>query len=321
MKSKRLQSSVADLLIVVMIFAGCGGTSGGGGGGGREVSPFSTVSITLPLLPIEIAYDFINDKIKVAISNRIHTPLGTFALSGGVTAEAQKYLAAERKFKGIRKLMLQAGSKLEVYRLEDGRPYSISIPTDVNGKTRLENWGPDGDIKVIVPNPTPETIAELRAEIEALKARLSERAQATPQPEPSRADVPSADEPASRGPATDEPASPPESYSPPAPGRVAAGVYRGSIGLARISGSRAGGFSFLLSTPHCSREATGMALWQSAGVAESVSPIREDAAGVEHATPVESECQLAFTFSGTDLIVRKAGGSCFCNYAGLYSLY
>lgn len=324
MKSKSIQTSLADLLIVVMIFAGCGGT-GGGGGGGTSYTPVGSVSVTLPLLPIEIAYDFINDKVKVSISNKIQTPIGTFAISGGVVAEEKKYLAAERKFKSVRKLRIEAGTQMEIYRLEDDRPYSVNIPTDVNGQTRLENWGSEGDIRVIVPNPTPETIAQLKAEIAALQQRLSERAQVTPEPEPAAGDVPSGGDPEPRGPAASEPSSPTsEPYSQPAPAprrSGGGGVYKGSTGLAEVSASDAGGFSFRLSTPHCSREAVGRARWKSKGLAESVSPIREDAAGVAYATPVESTCQLTFTFSGGDLMVTKVGENCYCPYAGLYSLY
>lgn len=323
MKSKSIQTSLADLLIVVMIFAGCGGTSGGGGGG-TSYTPVGSVSVTLPLLPIEIAYDFINDKVKVSISNKIQTPIGTFAISGGVLAEEKKYLAAERKFKGVRKLRIEAGTQMEIYRIEDGRPYSVNIPTDVNGQTRLENWGSEGDIRVIVPNPTPETVAQLKAEIAALQQRLNERAQITQEPEPAAVEAPSGGDPEPRGPAAPEPPSPTsDSYTQPAPRRSGGGggVYKGSTGLAEVSASEAGGFSFRLSTPHCSREAVGRARWKSTGLAESVSPIREDAAGVEYATPVESTCQLTFTFSGGDLMVTKVGENCHCAYTGLYSLY
>ena len=322
MKPNSLHSSITNLLIVVMIFTGCAG--GSGGGGGRQTTPTGTVSVALPFLPIEIAYDFLNDKIRVSISNKIQTPLGTFGFSAGVVLEERRYEAAERKYKNTRKLIIEAGDKLRVYKLEDGKQYEITIPTDVDGNTKVKTYGADGDITVSVPHPSPETIAELREEIRRLKVQLSERPQPTPQTQVQGSDGPSQDDPA---PAEEPPASTtyptPETYSQPpaaAPGRIAGGIYEGSAGVADIRLSESGGFSFVLSTPRCSREAIGRARWSSAGLAYSISPIREDAARLGATEPVESKCSLSFTFSGKELTVEKAGETCYCNYSGLYSI-
>lgn len=321
MKPNSLHSSVANLLIAVMIFTGCAG--GSGGGGGRQSTPTGTVSFGLPFLPIEIAYDFLNDKIKVSISNKIQTPLGTFGFSAGVVLEERRYEAAEKKYKNTRKLRIEAGDKLRIYKLEDGREYDIRIPTDVDGNARIKTDGED--IVVSIPNPSPETVAELREEISRLRTQLSQQAQPTPQTQVQGSDGPSHDDPAPAGEPTSSTTYPsPETYSEPpvaSPrGRIASGIYEGSAGVADIRLSESGGFSFVLSTPRCSREAIGRARWSSAGLAQSESPIREDAARLGATEPVQSTCRLSFTFSGNELLVEKAGETCYCNYSGLYSL-
>lgn len=321
MKPNRLHSSITNLLIAVMIFTGC---AGGGGGGGRQTTPTGTVSFGLPFLPIEIAYDFLNDKIRVSISNKIQTPLGTFGFSAGVVLEERRYEVAEKKYKHTRKLRIEAGDKLHVYKLEDDRQYNIRIPTDVDGNTTIKTYGADGDITVSIPHPSPETIAELREEIRRLRIQLGERAQPTPQPQVQGSDGPSQDDPEPAGETTSPTTYPsPEGLSEPpasAPGRIASGIYEGSAGVADIRLSESGGFSFVLSTPRCSREAIGRASWSSAGLAYSISPIREDAARLGSTEPIESECHLSFTFSGNVLTVEKVEETCHCNYSGLYSI-
>jgi hypothetical protein len=321
MKPNRLHSSITNLLIAVMIFTGCAG----GSGGGRQTTPTGTVSVALPFLPIEIAYDLLNNKIRVSISNKIQTPLGTFGFSAGVVLEERKYEAAvNKKYKSTRKLKIEFGDKLHVYKLEDGRQYNIRIPTDVDNNATIKTDGADGDITVSVPRPSPESIAELREEIRRLRIRLSERAQPTPQTQTQGSDGPSQDDPEPAGDATSTTTYPsPETLSePPAavPGRIASGIYEGSAGVADIRLSESGGFSFVLSTPHCSREAIGRANWSSSGLAYSVTPIREDAARLGSTEPIQSDCSLSFTFSGNVLTVGKVGEACHCNYSGLYSL-
>jgi hypothetical protein len=325
MKPKPIHSSIADFLIIVMIFTGC--AEGGGSNNGTEVTSSGAVSLTLPFIPIEIVYDFLSNKIRVSISNKIQTPFGTFGISAGVVVEEKKYILEEKKYKSLRKLRIEAGDKLYIYKLEKDRKYSINIPTDVDGNTKLETTGTDGDITVIIPHPTNETIAELREKIRLLEIQAIERAQETPQAQSGGqgSDVPSGDDSAPQGAATDAPLSSPDSDSQPPPAaelrRTVSGIYKGSVGVADIRESEAGGFSFVLTTPRCSREAIGRALWKSSELAESVSPIREDATGLEYTTPTESTCNLFFTFSGDGLIVEKVGDNCHCNYAGLYSLY
>lgn len=325
MKQKRIQSHIADLLILVLIFTACGGNRGGGGGGGTA-SPTAKVSFSPFFLPIEIAYDFLNNKISVVLSKKIQTPLGTFGFSGGTVLEEGRYLAAMKRYEGTRKLIIEAGSKLHIYKLEDGKQYSIKIPTDVYGESRLETYGTDGDIKVSIPHPTDETIAELRARVEGLEQQLGEaraREEARVRHEAEASEVPAADDTAPYAGAADaQPVTPPDPRPAPTAERRRGfgGVYRGSAGLADIGQSEGSEFTFVLSTPRCSREAIGRARWTSAGFASSLPRMREDAARMGNATPTESMCALSFTFSGGGLTVEEVGDNCLCDYAGLYSL-
>lgn len=328
MKQKRLRASIADLLIIVLIFTACGGNRGDGGGTGT-VKPTAKVSFSPFFLPIEIAYDFLNNKISVTLSRKIQTPLGTFAFSGGVVAEEGRYLAAMKQYDSTRLLRIEAGDKLHIYKLEEGKQYSIKIPTDVYGESRVETFGTDGDITISIPHPTDETIAELRAKVEGLKAQLEEaraREEERARAEAERDDDDSGDTSASYAGAADaSPSSSPEADARPAratePRRGFSGTYTGSAGLIDIRESGGNEFSFAISTPRCSREAIGRARWTSAGLASSLSGVREDVARMGSATPTESACALSFTFSRGGVTVVEVGENCHCHYyAGLYSL-
>jgi hypothetical protein len=326
MKQRRLQSSLADLLIIVMIFTACGGTGGGGGGGG-SVTPSARVTYSPPFLPIDISYDFFSNKLSVSLSSKIQTPLGAFKISGGAVIDQGLYLAAEKKYQSARKLRIEAGDTLHIYKLEDGKQYSIKIPTDVYGESKVETSGTDGDIVISIPHPTDETIAGLRARNDSLAGQLRElraREEAQAQSAAQENDAPSRGAPAPYAGASDAPPTPSPEYVPPPPAaetrRGFGGLYEGSAGFADIREAGGNEFSFVLSTPRCSREAIGRARWTSAGAASSLPRVREDAARMENAAPAETGCVLSFKFSGGGLVVEEVGDTCLCNYAGLYSL-
>lgn len=319
MKANRIHTSIAVLLIFVMLLTSC--VSGGGGGGGndsQQVTPRAVVTFALPFLPIEIGYDVLNEKITVSISNKIQTPLGTIGISGGVVIE-------EKEYEGIRTLRIEVGDKLYIYKLEKGRPYRITLPTDVYGGTTLTHTGTDETITITIPHPTDETIAELREKLrlreEEARNRTEERSQSQSGGEGS--DIQSGDSPAPQEAVTDTPLPSAGSGSQPSVSearRTVSGLYIGVLGEAEIRESDVGGFSFRLSTPRCSRAASGRARWTGEGLAYSISPIREDASTVENPVPTESMCSLSFTFSGDGLKVEEVGDKCHCNYVDVYSL-
>lgn len=138
------------ILIVAILLAGCGT-----GGYNRSVS----VSYAPPLLPIEITYDLSTGQIKLALNGRIQTPLGTFKVSYSATS-------IDKRFNGVRTLTVVTGTNKYVYKLEPGRPYSIRLPSDENGEAEVRYSGTDDNVEIVIPNPTSETIAELKQKLQ-----------------------------------------------------------------------------------------------------------------------------------------------------------
>lgn len=138
------------ILIVAILSAGCGN-----GGVNSSVS----VSYSPPLLPIEITYDVSTGQIKLALNGRIQTPLGTFKVSYAATS-------IDRRFNGVRTLTVVTGTNKYVYKLEPGRPYSIRLPSDENGEAEVRYSGTDDNVEIVIPNPTTETVAELKQRLQ-----------------------------------------------------------------------------------------------------------------------------------------------------------
>lgn len=144
----------------------------------QGVVPSATVSYSPPLLPIEITYDLTTGQIRVSVSGRIQTPLGTFKVSFGAKS-------IEKRYNGVRTLTIITGTKKYVYQLENGRPYSIKLPSDENGQTEVRYSGADENLEIEIPNPTNETIAELKQRLkEEQEAREHPEGASTPTPEP-----------------------------------------------------------------------------------------------------------------------------------------
>ena len=154
MYSKRCHFLVVVILISALSLGGCVS----GPRVSQEGVPSVAATYTLPLLPIQITYDFISKKIGVSISGKIQTPIGTFGISTGMGV-------VEKKFDGVRTLIIEAGKRRYIYKLEKGRPYRISLPSDENGKTEVNYPGTDDNLIITIPNPTNETVAELKEKL------------------------------------------------------------------------------------------------------------------------------------------------------------
>jgi hypothetical protein len=137
------------ILVVAILLTGCVN---------RDTTSSVTVSYSPPLLPIEITYDVISGQLKVALSGRIQTPIGDFKVSFGAASIAKRY-------NGVRTLTLITGNRKYVYELEHGRPYSIKLPSDENGQTEVRYTGNDDNLEISIPNPTDETIAQLKEKL------------------------------------------------------------------------------------------------------------------------------------------------------------
>lgn len=137
------------VLMVAILLTGCVN---------RDTTSSVTVSYSPPLLPIEITYDVISGQLKVALSGRIQTPIGSFKVSFAATSIAKHY-------NGVRTLTLITGNRKYVYELEHGRPYSIKLPSDENGQTEVRYSGNDDNLEISIPNPTDETIAHLKEKL------------------------------------------------------------------------------------------------------------------------------------------------------------
>lgn len=168
-KTYRIFHSTLVILIVAILLAGC---SNGG------VSSSVSVSYSPPLLPIEITYDLSTGQIKLALNGRIQTPIGTFKASYAATSIGRRY-------DGVRTLTVITGTNKYVYKLEPGRPYSIRLPSDENGQAEVRYSGTDENVEIVIPNPTNETVAELRQKLqEEQEARQrAEAGSAAPSPE------------------------------------------------------------------------------------------------------------------------------------------
>jgi hypothetical protein len=137
------------LLLVAILSTGCVN---------RDTNPSFAVSYSPPLLPIEITYDVMSGQLKVALSGRIQTPIGSFKVSFGAASIAKRY-------NGVRTLTLITGNRKYVYELEHGRPYSIRLPSDENGQAEVRYSGNDDNLEISIPNPTDETIAQLKEKL------------------------------------------------------------------------------------------------------------------------------------------------------------
>ena len=135
----------------------------------RATAPSVTVSYSPPLLPIEIVYELTTGQIKVMLSGKISTPLGTFKASFGASSVAKRY-------NGVRTLTIITGTIKYVYELEHGRPYSIKLPSDENGQTEVRYSGTDDNLEINIPNPTgmkpsPDSNSSLRTSKKHTKLR------------------------------------------------------------------------------------------------------------------------------------------------------
>jgi hypothetical protein len=73
---------MAFVLLITIFVSACANSG---------VSPSVAVSYSPPLLPIEIIYDVTTGQLRVALSGRIQTPLGTFKASYSATSIAKRY--------------------------------------------------------------------------------------------------------------------------------------------------------------------------------------------------------------------------------------
>ena len=116
----------------------------------------------------------------MSLSGRIQTPLGTFKATIGAASIA-------KRFDGVRTLTIVTGVKSYVYKLEHGHPYSIKLPSDENGQAEIRYSGTDDNLTIDIPNPTNETISELKQKLkEEQEAR--ERAEGTSNTTPGTGD-------------------------------------------------------------------------------------------------------------------------------------
>lgn len=309
MKPQRTHTSIATVLGLAILLSSC--TSGTT----QQPSPIGGVTYKPSFLPIKITYDFFSKAISVSFSDEIQTPLGTFGYVLGAKI-------AEKKFESVRKLKIQAGDKLYVYKLERGTSYSIAIPTDENGKTEISYTGTDDDVTITIPNPTSDTVADLKARLkEEQEARQRAEDELHSQSDGQRNNLQSGDDSAPQF-VTPTPAllptPPPDLVLQQTRGR--SGIYTDGVSEVRINAVIPTQFDFVISTPRCSREAHGSARWRTENLAYSLSSISEVAAGMTNALPLESMCHLSFEFSAGVLRVGDGTGDCHCHYTGVYSL-
>jgi hypothetical protein len=171
MNTRRVLSPASVILIAVLLAAGCDT---------QQVTPVGNVYYKLPLLPIQITYDFINQHLQVSLNGEIQTPIGTFGVSAGAAF-------VEKRFQGVRTLTVETARNKVVYRLEQNRPYSITLPSDENGNTQVIYSGTDDNLLIRIPNPTNETVAGLKEQLRAeQEARQRAEAQQSATPEPQR---------------------------------------------------------------------------------------------------------------------------------------
>lgn len=167
--TRRSYRLAAAILTFAILSTGCAN---------QGAAPSATLSYSPPLLPIEITYDLTTGQIRVSVSGRIQTPLGTFKVSFGAKS-------IEKRYNGVRTLTIITGTKKYVYQLENGRPYSIKLPSDENGQTEVRYSGADENLEIEIPNPTNETIAELKQRLkEEQEAREHAEGAPSPAPEP-----------------------------------------------------------------------------------------------------------------------------------------
>lgn len=167
---------ITIILIFVTLFTGCNNTPPSS----TSVSPVPGGGIyyKLPLIPLKITYDIINNSLSVSISEEVQTPIGTFGITAGETF-------IKKRFPGVRTLTILTGNKKYVYRLEPGHPYSIMLPSDENGKSQVIYSGTDDNLSIVIPNPTNETVANLKAQLQQeQEARARAEAQLNSQPSP-----------------------------------------------------------------------------------------------------------------------------------------
>lgn len=155
-RARRIVS--VTLLVVCLSAAGCSGGQQMPGSSSGGVSGGVGVFYELPLIPIRVTYDLVSGRLQVSISGKLQTPIGTFGVTPNVSTSPSQ-------FGGARTLTIQAGDKTYVYRLDKGRRYSISLPSDENGEARIIYSELDNDLSVVIPNPTNETVAGLREQL------------------------------------------------------------------------------------------------------------------------------------------------------------
>lgn len=147
------------LAMISALFTMCGCATSSGA---YTVGTAARVTYSPNIIPVQISYIYPPGTIQVSFDKQIKTPIGTFAvgvdISGGL---------ANRRY-----LILRFKGRETHYLLEEGKRYRISIPNDENGGTTVETTGDTGNVIVNVPNPTSETVAQLRHKLNTSQEAL-----------------------------------------------------------------------------------------------------------------------------------------------------
>lgn len=98
-----------------------------------------------PIVPIKIKVT--NKGVSVNVEGRVLTPFGKFSAF------------TEASFPDRRTLTLVLGKRATVYQLDDRKRYTIEVPNDLRGRTKIHTDG-NGNIRVVVPQPVLRRRAE-----------------------------------------------------------------------------------------------------------------------------------------------------------------
>jgi hypothetical protein len=106
--------------------------------GKRGLGGSMGIEYSLPFIPLSIAFDS-KEGIRLSCSGKIPTPIGVFEVYKNVS------------FPETNTLTIIIGDKKHIYDLEN-RPFTISLPNELEGKSKLEYDG-KGNIIVVIPHP------------------------------------------------------------------------------------------------------------------------------------------------------------------------
>lgn len=110
-------------------------------GGKVDIGGSAGIEYSLPFIPLSIGFDS-EEGIRLSCSGKIPTPIGVFEVYKNVS------------FPETNTLTIILGDKKYIYDLEN-RPFKVSLPNELEGKTKLEYDG-EGNIIVIIPKPLAE---------------------------------------------------------------------------------------------------------------------------------------------------------------------